>query len=144
MYAYNSYIPQTEQHEPEGQMLFCLGNVINLLDVTPSNPMPHPLHLHSFHFVLFKVKDVVAKQHPKTYIQIYFSFPYFPPMSFLTPSHSPLPLFPPLSLSFIPILPLSLSSPSPPLPTHTHFSPHFLFPNPSPKSECNTTWLPYL
>ena len=39
----NSYIPQTEQHEPEGRMLFCLGNVTNLLDGTPSNPLPHPL-----------------------------------------------------------------------------------------------------
>ena len=39
----SSYIPQTEQHEPEGQMLFHLGNVTNLLDVTPSNPLPHPL-----------------------------------------------------------------------------------------------------
>ena len=38
-----SYIPQTEQHEPEGRMLFCLGNVTYLLDVTPSNPLPHPL-----------------------------------------------------------------------------------------------------
>ena len=46
----NSYIPQTEQHEPEQRMLFCLGNVTNLLDVTPSNQMSHP-----FHFVLFKV-----------------------------------------------------------------------------------------
>ena len=42
-HTHNSYIPQTEQHEPEGRMLFCLGNVTNLLDVTPSNPMPHPL-----------------------------------------------------------------------------------------------------
>jgi len=24
-------------------MLFCLENVTNSLDVTPSNPMPHPL-----------------------------------------------------------------------------------------------------
>ena len=32
--VYISYIPQTEQHEPEGWMLFCLGNVTNLLDVT--------------------------------------------------------------------------------------------------------------
>ena len=39
----SSYIPQTEQHEPEGRMLFCLGNVTNLLDVTPSNQMPHQL-----------------------------------------------------------------------------------------------------
>ena len=30
-------------HEPEGRMLFCLGNVTNLLDVTPSNTLPHPL-----------------------------------------------------------------------------------------------------
>ena len=143
MYAYNSYIPQTEQHEPEGQMLFCLGNVINLLDVTPSNPMPHLLHLHPSHFVRSKMW-LLSNIQKHTYIQIYFSFPYFPPMSFLTP-HSPLPLFPPLSLSFIPILPLSLSSPSPP-PSHTHtlLSTLFLFPNPSPKSECNTTWLPYL
>ena len=43
IHTYNSYIPQMEQHEPEGRMLFCLGNVTNLLDVTPSNPMPHPL-----------------------------------------------------------------------------------------------------
>ena len=41
--ANNSYIPQTEQHEPEGRMLFCLGNLTNLLDVTPSNQMSHPL-----------------------------------------------------------------------------------------------------
>ena len=30
----NSHIPQMEQHEPEGRMLFCLGNVTDLLDVT--------------------------------------------------------------------------------------------------------------
>ena len=30
----NSYIPQMEQHELEGRMLFCLGNVTILLDVT--------------------------------------------------------------------------------------------------------------
>ena len=42
-HTHNSYIPQTEQHEPEGRMLLCLGNVTNLLDVTPSNQMPHPL-----------------------------------------------------------------------------------------------------
>ena len=39
--ANNSYIPQTVQRE--GRMLFCLGNITNLLDVTPRNPMPHPL-----------------------------------------------------------------------------------------------------
>ena len=43
MYVYSSYIPQTEQHEPKGQMLFSLGNVTYLLDVTPSNSLPHPL-----------------------------------------------------------------------------------------------------
>ena len=32
----------TEQHEPERQMLFCLGNVTYLLGVTPSNLLPHP------------------------------------------------------------------------------------------------------
>ena len=41
-HIHNSYIPQTEQHEPEGGM-FCLGIVTHLLDVTPSNPLPHPL-----------------------------------------------------------------------------------------------------
>ena len=126
MYAYNSYIPQTEQHEPEGQMLFCLGNVINLLDVTPSNPMPHPLHLHPSHFVRSKMW-LLSNIQKHTYIQIYFSFPYFPPMSFLTPSHSfslsppslpsPFPLLHPYPSSlFI----LSLPPPSP----HTHTSLH--------------------
>ena len=42
-WVYNSYIPQMEQHEPKGQMLFHLGNVTYLLDVAPSNPLPHPL-----------------------------------------------------------------------------------------------------
>ena len=32
-----------EQHKSEGQMLFCLRNGTYLLDVTPSNPLPHPL-----------------------------------------------------------------------------------------------------
>ena len=31
----NSYIPQMEQHEPEGRMLFRLGNVTNLLECYP-------------------------------------------------------------------------------------------------------------
>ena len=39
----NSYISQMEQHEPEGRMLICLGNVTYLLNVAPSNPLPHPL-----------------------------------------------------------------------------------------------------
>ena len=33
----------SKQHEPEGQILFCLGGVTYLLDVAPSNPLPHPL-----------------------------------------------------------------------------------------------------
>ena len=41
--ANNSYIPQTEQHEHKRRMLFQLGNVTYLLDVTPSNPLPRPL-----------------------------------------------------------------------------------------------------
>ena len=56
-----SYIPQTEQHEPEGRMLFHLGNVTNLLDVTPKNSIPHPLSPPPILFMLFKVKDLVAK-----------------------------------------------------------------------------------
>jgi len=35
------HIPQTEQRELFGSVLFCLGNVTFLL--TPSNPLPHPL-----------------------------------------------------------------------------------------------------
>ena len=37
VYVNNSYIPQTDQHEPTGRMVFRLGNVTYLLDVTPSN-----------------------------------------------------------------------------------------------------------
>ena len=55
------YTPQMEQHEPEGQMLFHLGNVTYLLDVTPSNPLPHPLQPPP---IPLCVKDLVAKQHP--------------------------------------------------------------------------------
>ena len=42
-HTHNSYIPQMEQHEPEERMLFHLGNVTDLLDVTPSNSISHPL-----------------------------------------------------------------------------------------------------
>ena len=66
---YNSYIPQTEQHEPKGWILFCLGNVTNLLDVTPRNPMPHPLP--SPPILLHVIKDLVAKQHPTNIITWY-------------------------------------------------------------------------
>ena len=58
--THNSCIPQSEQYE---RVLFCLGNVTYLLDVTPSNPLPHPLSPPPapYHFG-FKV--LVAKQHP--------------------------------------------------------------------------------
>ena len=39
----HSYIPQTKQHELEGQMLFSLWKVIYLLDVAPSKPLLHLL-----------------------------------------------------------------------------------------------------
>ena len=42
-HTHYSHIPQMEQQGPEGRMLFHLGNVTYLLDVTPSNPLPHPL-----------------------------------------------------------------------------------------------------
>ena len=41
--------------------MLSLGNVTYLLDVAPSKPL---LHLLSHHFVLFKFRDLVAKQHP--------------------------------------------------------------------------------
>ena len=63
-YRFCSSNPQTEQHEPEGQMLFCLGNVTNLLDVTPSNLMPYPLPSLHILLMLFRFKELVVKQHP--------------------------------------------------------------------------------
>ena len=53
-----------------GLMLLCLGNVTDLLGVTPSNPVPHPLSLHPFYFMLFKVEYFVAKQHPTNSIAL--------------------------------------------------------------------------
>ena len=87
----SNYNPQMEQHYLKGR--FCLKNatyvtlsnplphslspapilhvlmlplathVTYLLDVTPSNPCHTHYYLHSFHFVLFTFKDLVAKQH---------------------------------------------------------------------------------
>ena len=37
------FIPKTEHHEPEVQLLCCLVNVTYLLDVTPSNSLPYTL-----------------------------------------------------------------------------------------------------
>ena len=55
-----------EQHKAQNDVTpFCLGNVTYLLDVTPSNLLPRThYHLHIFHFVLFRFKELVAKQHP--------------------------------------------------------------------------------
>ena len=48
----NSYM---EQHKSEGHMLFCLG----------MEPLVTHSHTHyQLHFVLFKLKHLVAKQHP--------------------------------------------------------------------------------
>ena len=58
----DSCIPKAEQHDPEGQMLVYLVNTTHWLDITPSNTLL--LSLTPFHFVLFKLKDFVAKQHP--------------------------------------------------------------------------------
>ena len=44
-YSQLIYIPQMEQHLPEERMLFCVGSVTYLLDVTTSNLMPYPLSL---------------------------------------------------------------------------------------------------
>jgi len=60
-------MPHMEQHELDRYMPSRLGNVhvTQLLTVTPSNPLPHPLSSPSpFHFVSIKFKGLVAKQHP--------------------------------------------------------------------------------
>ena len=60
-----SYIPLTEQHELEEWMLFCLVNVTYMSPL--ATHCHHPLTLSRFHpFMLFKFKDLVAKQHPTT------------------------------------------------------------------------------
>ena len=84
----NRCIPQTKQHTPKGQMLFRLGNAFGYYSLathyhihdplqfqTQSPPTPFPLwrgvwvqdciqyHLHPFHFVFFKFKIWVARQH---------------------------------------------------------------------------------
>ena len=46
------------------RLLFCLGSVTNLLGVTPSNPLSHPLSPPPIPLCAFKFKDLVAKQHP--------------------------------------------------------------------------------
>ena len=64
--VHKSYIPQ---HKPEGRMLFYLGNVTYLLDVTPSNPLPHPLSLPPIPLCVIQVQQILAaKQHPTNYV----------------------------------------------------------------------------
>ena len=60
----SSYIPQMEQHGPEGRMLFGPGNVTYLLDVTPSNQLTHPISPPPILLRVIKFKVLVAKQHP--------------------------------------------------------------------------------
>ena len=69
---YCSNIPQMEQREPEGQMVFHLGNVTYLLDVTPRNPLPYLhngmggsdniLSLPPIPFCVNKIQNLIAKQ----------------------------------------------------------------------------------
>ena len=78
IHTYSSYIPQMEQHEPERWMLFRLGNVTYLLDVTPSNPLPHPLsppcthstlcYLSSKFWLLSSIQHTYIHTHIHTYI----------------------------------------------------------------------------
>ena len=60
----------TEEHVPEGQMPFHLRSVTYLLNVTPSNPLPHPLSPPPIplHFVLLKFEDFVTKQQLTTIV----------------------------------------------------------------------------
>ena len=53
-YEHNSYIPQTEQHEPEE--LIC--RMLPLVTHCHTH-----YHLHPFYLMLFKLKILVAKQH---------------------------------------------------------------------------------
>ena len=46
------YIPQIEQHEPEGRILLSLGNITYLLDVTLATCCHIPYQFNSFHFLL--------------------------------------------------------------------------------------------
>ena len=64
------FIPVTEQHEPGVQILYSLVNVTYLLDVTLATHCHTYYHLHPFSFVLFKVKDLVAKQHPTSVVNL--------------------------------------------------------------------------
>ena len=58
--TYNGYIPQGIYN----------NFYHNLLDVTLSNPLPHPLSPPPIPLCVIQVKDLVAKQHP-TYIHTY-------------------------------------------------------------------------
>ena len=61
--SYKLHSPKKNSISPKMNAILSLGNVTYFLDVTPSNQMPHPLsHLHPLYFMLFKFKDLVAKQ----------------------------------------------------------------------------------
>ena len=56
LYVRNSYIPQMELHESKGQNAVPLRNETYLLDVTPSNPLPHLLSPLPFPFCDIQVQ----------------------------------------------------------------------------------------
>ena len=56
-----------DRAEPEGRMLLHLGNVIKMLPLATHCHTHY--HVYPFHFVLFKFKDLVAKQHPTTTVE---------------------------------------------------------------------------
>ena len=58
---YNSYIPQTEH--PKCKCCSVWGMQLICWMFPPNNPLPHPHHLHPFHFVFFNFKNLAAKQY---------------------------------------------------------------------------------
>ena len=63
--VYISYIPQMEQHEPEGWMLFCL------VDVTHSNSMPPNLLITSTHSTSCLVQSIWLLSNIQQSIMLY-------------------------------------------------------------------------
>ena len=64
LWCYVQPFPKMEQYEPKVQKLFRSGEC-NSFVMLPLATHCHMLyHLHPFHFVLFKFKDLGAKQHP--------------------------------------------------------------------------------
>ena len=54
--------PKRNSISPKVNAILSLRNVTYFSNVAPSNQMPHPLSLHPLYFMLFKFKDLVAKQ----------------------------------------------------------------------------------